>query len=31
MGEELIEALTRRISGDGLDEKYAPRHSKNAD
>ncbi|GIH04764.1 UDP-N-acetylmuramate--L-alanine ligase [Rhizocola hellebori] len=31
MGEELIEALTRRMSGDDLDATYAPRHSKNAD
>jgi UDP-N-acetylmuramate--alanine ligase len=31
MGEELIEALTRRVSGDDLDAAYAPRHSKNAD
>jgi UDP-N-acetylmuramate--alanine ligase len=31
MGEELIEALTRRVSGDDLDATYAPRHSKSAD
>ena len=31
MGEELIEALTRRISGEDLDVNYAPRHSKSAD
>jgi UDP-N-acetylmuramate--alanine ligase len=31
MGEELIEALTRRISGEDLDANYAPRHSKSAD
>jgi UDP-N-acetylmuramate--alanine ligase len=30
MGEELIEALTRRVSGEDLDATYAPRHSKNA-
>jgi UDP-N-acetylmuramate--alanine ligase len=31
MGEELIEALTRRVSGEDLDATYAPRHSKNVE